>query len=336
MLTKKQNFLETIKPDGHPDRLVNDYEFIQAVMCDPIQRFTRGNRKKGCTTKDQWGTTYVWPEYELFAFPSEADLVCPDVTEWKDTVKVPDLIANCSAPELWEDAKNAAAKVNRDEQLVLSFMGTGVYEQAHNLLSIAELLCDIKLEPEATLELLEAIGEYRFNYTKLLVDNLHPDIIISHDDWGSKNTLFMSPDDWRTFIKPQYVKMYKYMKDNGVLIMHHADSYCQPLIEDMVDLGIDVWQGVLNTNDIPAMSKQLNGRMTLMGGIDSLIDRADSTEEEIRAEVRKVCETYGPCGHFIPSITYGLPGTLFPHVQGFMVDEINRYNKDVYGICSED
>lgn len=332
MLTKKQNFLETLKPDGKPDRLVNDYEFVVPVMIDPLQRYTRGMRKKGCTTKDRWGTTYLWPETQMFAFPSEDDLVCPDVTEWKNTVKVPDLIANCSAPELWEDAKAAAAKVNRDEQLVMSFMGTGIWEQAHNLMGISNLCMALYEEPEDTLELLEAIGEYRFQYTKLLVDNLHPDIIISHDDWGSKYSMFISPAMWREFIKPQYVKMYNYMKDNGVLIMHHADSWCESIAEDMVDLGIDVWQGVLNTNDIPKLQEQLKGRMTLMGGIDSIIDRPDATEEEIRFQVRKALEAYAPGGHFIPSITYGLPGTLYPHVNPIMTDEIAKYNKEVYGI----
>jgi uroporphyrinogen-III decarboxylase len=144
--------------------------------------------------------------------------------------------------------------------------------------------------------------------------------------------MFISPAMWREFIKPQYVKMYNYMKDNGVLIMHHADSWCETIVEDMVDLGIDVWQGVLNTNDIPAIQKQLNGRLTLMGGIDSVIDRIDSTEEEIRAEVRKTCETYGPGGRFIPSLTYGLPGALYPHVGAILTDEIAKYNKEVYGI----
>ena len=332
MLTKKQNFLETLKPDGKPDRLVNDYEFVVPVMIDPLQRYTRGMRKKGCTTKDRWGTTYLWPETQMFAFPSEDDLVCPDVTEWKNTVKVPDLIANCSAPELWEDAKAAAAKVNRDEQLVMSFMGTGIWEQAHNQMGISNLCMALYEEPEATMELLEAIGEYRFQYTKLLVDNLHPDIIISHDDWGSKYSMFISPAMWREFIKPQYVKMYNYMKDNGVLIMHHADSWCETIVEDMVDLGIDVWQGVLNTNDIPKLQEQLKGRMTLMGGIDSIIDRPDATEEEIRFQVRKALDAYAPGGHFIPSITYGLPGTLYPHVNPIMTDEIAKYNKEVYGI----
>lgn len=65
----------------------------------------------------------------------------------------------------------------------------------------------------------------------------------------------------------------------------------------MVDLGIDIWQGALPENDIPKLQKQLNGRMTLMGGIDAaIVDRADSTEEEIRKEVRRACQSYGPGG----------------------------------------
>ena len=132
--------------------------------------------------------------------------------------------------------------------------------------------------------------------------------MFSHDDWGSKNSLFMSPETWREFIKPQYIKTYRYMKDHGVIVIHHADSFLEPIVEDMVDLGIDVWQGVLPQNDIPALQKQLDGRMTLMGGIDARIDRQDSTEEEIRKETRRACETYGPGGGFIPALTnlYGI------------------------------
>ena len=89
---------------------------------------------------------------------------------------------------------------------------------------------------------------------------------------------------------------------------------------------------MLPENDIPALQQRLKGRMVLMGGIGAAIDRPDSTEEEIRFQVRKALEAYAPGGHFIPSITYGLPGTLYPHVNPIMVDEISKYNKEVYGI----
>lgn len=72
--------------------------------------------------------------------------------------------------------------------------------------------------------------------------------------------------------------------------------------------------------------------MALMGGIDSGVDRADATEDEIRAEARRVCEKYGHLKHFIPSITYGGPGTIYPRVGDILIDEIDRYNKEKYGI----
>lgn len=215
----------------------------------------------------------------------------------------------------------------------MAFMPTGVFERLHFLMGFEDMLVNFLLEPEDMMDLCNAIGEYRFQLTKLIVDNLHPDIILSHDDWGSKQSLFISPDTWREFIKPQYERSYKYMKDHGVIVMHHADSFMEPIIEDMVDLGIDIWQGTLPQNDIPKLQKQLNGRMTLMGGIDaSIVDRVDSTEEEIRKEVRRACEEYAPNGHFIPCITYGGPGCLFPHVDSIIDDEIEKYNKEVYGI----
>lgn len=38
--------------------------------------------------------------------------------------------------------------------------------------------------------------------------------------------------------------------------MHHADSYLEPIVEDMAEIGVDIWQGVLNTNNIKAISEK--------------------------------------------------------------------------------
>ncbi|MCB6443106.1 hypothetical protein, partial [Streptococcus salivarius] len=35
---------------------------------------------------------------------------------------------------------------------------------------------------------------------------------------------------------------------------------------------------------------------------------------------------YCPGGHFIPSITYGLAGTVFPHVDQYLDQAIDEYN----------
>ena len=337
MLTPKQNLLETLKRGGKPDRIVKQFEGTTFMPGDPVNNFVRGVRSPGMDPiKDLWGTTIVWPKDSIGAMPhvTEATKVVRDIENWRDFTKVPDLIANCT-PDVadWEPFLKRLEEVDRENSLVMMFAPTGVFERLHFLMGFEDTFINIMTEPEAMADLCAAIGEYRYNGMKIQCEVCHPDMILSHDDWGSKTNLFMRPDQWREFIKPQYEKAYGYLHDNGVLIMHHADSFCEPIVEDMVDLHIDIWQGVLPQNDIPAIQKQLDGRMTLMGGIDAaIVDRPDSTEEEIRGEIRRVLRDYAGAGNFIPSITYGGPGTLYPNADKFINEEIDIYNREHFGI----
>ncbi len=332
MLNRRENFLETIRKGGKPDRLVKQFEGTAFLPGDPVNNFVRGERFPGMPPKqDLWGTTIVWEPGTPGAMPhvTELNKVVKDVTDWRSFTKVPDLIANCTDMALWEPYLERAAAVDRSEDLLMMFGPTGVFERLHFLMGFEDTLVNLMLEPEAMEDLCAAIGEYRYNGFKLMVDSVHPDVMLSHDDWGSKTSLFMQPDVWREFIKPNYEKSFNYMHDNGVIIMHHSDSFLEPIVEDMIDLHIDIWQGVLPQNDIPKLQKQIDGRMALMGGIDAaIVDREDSTEEEIRREVRRVCDEYAPGGNFIPCITYGGPGPIYPHVDPIINDEIDRWNAE--------
>jgi hypothetical protein len=336
MLNPKENFLETLKPQGKPDRLVKQYEATAFLPGDPVGNFVRGKRYPGMPAmKDLWGTMILWPADAPGAMPlvNEETKVIRDIRHWRDFTKVPDLVANCSDQQLWLPYLERMAKVDRERILVMAWAPTGLFERLHFLMGFEDTFINLMTEPEAMKDLCAAIGEYRFQGMKLICDRARPDVLLSHDDWGSKTNLFMRPEMWREFIKPNYVRAYGYLREQGVIIMHHADSFMEPIVEDMVELGIDIWQGVLPQNDIGRLQKQLGGRMTLMGGIDAaVVDRPDSTEEEIRGHVRRICEAFGPGGHFIPCITYGAPGSIFPAADRILDDEIERYNQAVFGI----
>lgn len=327
MLTEKQNFLETIKKGGKPDRFANCYTAFRPIAGDPVFKFVRGNRIRGTDSYDRWGTFISFPADQPAAIPivTPENQVVQDIEEWQEYVKVPDLAANCSGG--WEEARANRDAVDRHEHLTMTVMGTGIFEQLHMLMTFEDSLCNLLMYPDEMHELIDVITEYRLQYMKLIVENLHPDAILSHDDWGSENSMMMAPETWREFFKEPYRKLYKYLHDNGVLVIHHSDSFLEPIVGDMAEIGIDVWQGVLPSNDIVKLNKLLDGRMAMMGGISSVIDRADATEEEIRAEVRRCLKDYGGLENFIPSITYGGPGTIFPHVEPIIIDEINRHNR---------
>ena len=336
MLTARENFLETIKKGGKPDRLVKQYEAFGMVFGNPVTNYVKGKSFPGMApTADLWGTVTIWPAGAPGPMPhiTEENKPIPDITCWRDFVKVPDLIANCDAEEHWLPYLENQAKLNTEQQLATALAPTGIFERLHYLMGFEDTLCNVLMEPEAMEDLCEAIGEYRLKGFKLIVEHSKPEIMHSHDDWGDKRNLFMQPELWRQFIKPQYEKAYGYLHDQGIIIVHHSDSICEPIVEDMVDLHIDVWQGVLPQDDIAGIQKRLDGRMALMGGIDAaIVDKADSTEEIIRAEVRRAIEEYAPAGNYIPCITYGMPGTIYPHTYAIIDDEIERWNKAHYGV----
>ena len=286
-----------LKPDGRPDRQLKQYEALHLVLTDPINRYLRGNRVKGSVSKDRWGTTILFPEDAPGATPhiTAEDKVCPDVTHWRDYVHAPDLAAHCT--EGWEEVRTRAREIAGDRQLICGFMGTGIFEQTHFLMGFEDTLTNFYEHPQEMHELIDYITDYRIAYVKMLIEGLKPDAIFSHDDWGTKEALFMKPEMWREFYKEPYRRFYGYIRDQGC---------------------------------IPAIQKQMKGRMVFMGGIGAAIDRPDSTEEEIRAYVRRALNAYCPGGHYIPCITYGIMGTVYPHVDPIIDEEIDRYNAGLH------
>lgn len=331
-MTAKEIFLELLKPDGKPERQLVQYEALQMALGDPIGRYLHQGRMPGATITDRWGTVIDWPADAPGSMPivTEENKVIKDITRWREYVHAPDFIPHSSDPGEWAAFREKARELAGNERLVAGFMGTGIFEQCHFLMPFQDVLTNLYDHPQEMHELINYITEYRLAYVKHLIENLKPDVIFSHDDWGTKDALFMKPDMWREFYKEPYRRFYGYIREQGVIAIHHADSYLAPIVEDMAEIGIQVWQGVLPENDIPSLQQRLGGSMVLMGGIGAAIDREDAGEEEVRRYVHDALHEYCPGGHFIPSITYGLSGTVYKHVDPWIDDEIRKYNEGVH------
>ena len=214
-------------------------------------------------------------------------------------------------------------------------MATGLFEQLHFLMGFEDTLLNFIMEPDSVHELLDYIMEYRMSMAEELIRHIKPDVVLSHDDWGAKDRLFMDPDTYREFFKDRYEKLYRHIKEIGkevgkdIIVIHHADSHCAEIIDDMADMHIDIWQGALPSNDIPALQRHLMGKKPyLMGGIDAgIVDNPFSTEEEVRQEVQRAIHDSEALPGFIPCITYGLPESIRPGIFEMISEEIEKYNQ---------
>jgi uroporphyrinogen-III decarboxylase len=327
MLTIRQNFLETIR-GGKPDRFVNQYEFLSILLgADPITGVYPFPTPGGPEVLSAWGVTvkFVLGQPGPFPMHDPAHKVIKDVTKWKETAKMPKTDYPASD---WESIVKVAEAVDRKETFATVGFYTGVFERFHYLMGVDDCLANFYEEPEAMHELIDYITEYELKYAEAVTKYCKPDALFHHDDWGSQISSFMSPDMFQEFIKPAYKQIYGYYKSHGVeIVVHHSDSYAANLVPDMIDLGIDVFQGCISTNNVPELVKKYGGKISFMGDLNNgVLDKADWTPELIHAEVERACRTNGT-RYYIPCLTMGGPGTTFPGVYEAVTDEINKMSK---------
>jgi hypothetical protein len=329
MLTKRQNFIETMKKGGKPDRFVKQFEFMELIM---EANFPMGAMPwdPGQISKDAWGVTWNFQEGQMGAFPMHDDdhRVLKDITRWKEYVNKPVMPTDDA---LWAPAVAHGRAVDRNETYAAVFWAPGVFEMTHHLMGMEDAMIALYEEPDKLRELIGCITEHELDYAREVTQRVKPDALFHHDDWGSGVTSFFSPDMFKEFFLPAYKEIYGFYKANGVeLIVHHSDSYAANLVPFMIEMGVDVWQGAVPANDIPGLIRQYGGQLTFMGEIESrVLDVPDWTPEAAAAEVERACRKCGKHA-FVPNLTRGLPGSAFPGIYEEVDRQIDRMSKEMF------
>ena len=325
MLTAKENMRQVIL-GGNPDRLVNQYEAIQ-LLFHPFMLASPLLKKGDENVVNAWGVTNSFPANTPGAFPVHTPdkIVIKDIENWRDYVKAPSLQF---PDELWNICKGMYAGAS-DKAYKAVFVAPGLFEQCHHLMSIEEALMAFYEYPDEMHELIDFLADWELELAKGICENLHPDMLFHHDDWGSEKSSFISPAMFEEFILPAYKKIYGFYKENGILVVHHNDGYAKNLVPFMVEMGVDIWQGVIPTNDIPELIEKYGDKITFMGEIETRkLDVPTWTPELVREEVERACRKGGK-NCFIPCLTAGMPFTVF--VPGNVVDaEIDRMSKELF------
>jgi len=329
-LSKKQNLRETIH-GGNPDRLVNQFEYL-GMWFDPIVMNCGCICDYGCEAhQTDWGYWVTWPEGIMGAFPmhDKDHLLLPDITQWDKVLKAPDPWAYTD--EQWKEHDDFMANVDRNEVFAATQVFTGIFEKIHSFMGIDNACIALLDEPEAMHELIDFLVEWEIECAKVQIEHCHPEALFHHDDFGTQASLFMAPETLREFFVPAYSKLYGFWKDHGVeLIIHHSDSFGQTIVPELIDMKIDIWQGVLDTNDIPAMIEQYGGRISFQGGLNNgKYDKEGVTREMIRDAVDNLIDGAGK-HYIIPALTQGGPVSHYPGIYDMVTEEIDAKSARIF------
>ena len=138
----------------------------------------------------------------------------------------------------------------------------------------------------------------------------------------------ISPEYWRKYLKPTYRKIFDTAKNYGVKIWFHCCGTFRPVLPDLIDIGMDVWETVqvhLPGNEPEVLKREYGQQITFFGAINSQQTLPFGTPDNVRAEVRERVQVLGKGGGYIcgPDHTV-LPDVPIENVLP-MLDEARKF-----------
>lgn len=257
--------------------------------------------------------THIKPNTEIF----------DDITEWKKYVKFP----SCKDAN-WEAAaiRTKAMWTKKDEMMGHVVCHIGAFERICAMMGHMNGLMAMYDNEDAYAEYVEAYADYRIEQMEYYKRYLDVDFLMMHDDWGTQQNMFFSPEMWRKYYKEPERRMAKRCHELGMYYMHHSCGYITPIVDDLVEIGVDSWHSVSPANDLKAIKAKYGNQLIFAGGVDPMVtDAAGATEEVIRAEVRRSINTLGKGGGYLCS-----SAVLFSTVSGvdgIIDDEGTKYGR---------
>ncbi len=327
MQTRKEALLALLKGEKadfmpYPDSVMRDVVF-------PGERYIElgPNFDPYGTGPDAWGVLWTnqGPNPGIDGSMVAKDFKAfDDMDEWKDHVKFPP-VEFMPLDQIF-GGMMAGMHVNPETDIVSCLLLSGQFERMNQFIGMENALCAFYEYPDEVHEFFDAMCEYKLKCIDLAAKYLKPDVIHMHDDWGTNDNMLFSPEIWREFIKPNEEKYAKHIHELGMLYVHHSCGYIKQILPDLIEIGVDAIEPMMINNDMAECLEKYGDKITLMGGVNSqMVDMPGTTEEEIRAEARRVMDLYAGKGRWLPSY---IPLKEEPYM--IFQDEVNKYGLTIF------
>ncbi len=254
---------------------------------------------------DMWQTPHKYTEvghyYAVAGNPlDDPDLTIRDVEafDWPDPHN----------PAMFEGLAEQARDWYENTGYVVGADGikVGVLQTASQLRGYDKLFTDFALNPDLAHALLDRVsGIINAMYRHYLaVVGPFVQVVCITDDQGTQDSLLVSPEMFREFIKPRLREQIATIKEAAdVQVLFHCDGAVLPLIEDFIDIGVDILNPIQTVvsgfGDTGALKERYGDRICFHGGIDVQQLMPNASPAELTCEVARRIRDLGSGGGYI-------------------------------------
>jgi uroporphyrinogen-III decarboxylase len=146
----------------------------------------------------------------------------------------------------------------------------------------------------------------------------HP---LAGDDVGTQDRMLVSPALWREFVKPRYGRLFSAYKlaRPGLKIAVHICGFIEPVIDDLIEVGVDILNPVQPLAMDPGRLKRRYGhRLSFWGAVDDQKVLPLGSPRDVQDEVRLRLGQLAPGGGYILCPSHNVqPTTPMENIRAF-------------------
>lgn len=297
-LSNRENIIRFFKhqpTEGIPDIIGGMKRIVPKGIME------RPPRNETCRGKDWFGGSWLFEKGNMAPpVPDSQHIVFEEISEWREKAIFPDL-------DNWDWEKAAeidqVSQVDREKELYCVMTTAGPFGNLHLLMGFENALCAMMTDPEEVSAYLDVFTDYKCKLIEKFAQYYRPDVLSFHDDWGTQQNTFFSPDLWRLLIKPQIKKVADVCHRNNIYLEMHSCGMVEKLIPEFPELGADAIQ-CMGINDISAMKKETKDTLAYVVFLkiqQTILD--DYEEAEVRKLVRDEITLYRPGEFYAPYLS---------------------------------
>ncbi len=213
-----------------------------------------------------------------------------------------------------------------DDRFRMYGIGFSMFERAWSISGMENVLMSMVACPDETLEFFEKICDYNCKVLDVVLE-YDFDGIYFGDDWGQQKGLIMGREHWRNFIMPQMKRMYKKVKDKGLLVFQHSCGDCIDIFPDLIEIGLDCYQTFQpEVYDVELVKGKYGDKLSFWGGVSTQQVLPYVTPDEVKKEVKRLCKVLYKDGGYIVAPTHALAFDVPPENIIAMVEAFKELN----------
>ncbi|MBA7468024.1 Uroporphyrinogen decarboxylase [subsurface metagenome] len=188
-----------------------------------------------------------------------------------------------------------------------------------------KILVDFIEDPDFATRVIDMVVNFQDKMVEKAI-SLGAEIIATGDDYCSTQGPIISPTHFKQFILPGLQKIVDTAKRNGALFIKHCDGNVWPLMDMIVETGIDGFHPIQpDVMDIKEFKKRYGHKIALLGNIDCGDLLCNGSPGEVEHTVKQTIKDIAPGGGYIVASSNCIYAGVKPQNYLAMLKAVKKY-----------